>query len=309
MPTDTFRIFRTPHATHAYLAPAKLNLFLHVNGRRADGYHLLQSLLVLLDYGDALTIQVRDDGKICRTNNVPNVAEEMDLAIRSAFALKNASNSPLGADITVAKVTPMGAGLGGGSSDAATVLMALNQLWRCDFSLDELRAIGLTLGADVPFFIFGQSGFAEGVGEVLTPATVPAWWYAVATPDIHVPTPFVFNHPDLTRHSLPVKILDFSAAILANYQNDLQAVVLKAFPSVAASFHALSAVSKKSLFGVRMTGSGAGHFAAFQTEHEACAALSAYKQLSLKNTGFVARGLDKHPINLYLNMKDGAASE
>jgi len=296
-------------STRTYFAPAKLNLFLHVNGRRAEGYHLLQSLFVLLDYGDSLTIRVRDDGKICRINNLPNVAEEADLAIRSALALQNASNCPLGADITVFKMTPTGAGLGGGSSDAATVLMALNLLWQCQFSPARLREIGLRLGADVPFFIFGQSAFAEGVGEVLTPATVPTWWYVVATPEVHVPTPFVFNHPDLTRTTLPVKIADFSATILANYQNDLQIVVLKAFPSVAASFDALSAVSNKSLFGARMTGSGAGHFAAFATEQEARAALNAYQQLSLKNTGFVARGLEKHPINLCLNMQDGVASE
>lgn len=291
-----------------YFAPAKLNLFLHVNGRRQDGYHLLQSLFVLLDYGDTITIQVRDDGKIHRTNDVPNVAPETDLAIRSAFALKNASNCPLGADITVFKVTPMGAGLGGGSSDAATVLMALNMLWQCNFSIDQLQDIGLTLGADVPFFIFGQSAFAEGVGEVLTPAIVPAWWYVVATPDVHVPTPFVFNHPDLTRESLPVKIADFSAAILSNYKNDLQAVVLNAFSQVAVSFQALSAVSNQSLFGARMTGSGAGHFAAFATEQEARTALSAFQQLSPKNTGFIAKGLVKHPVHLQLNMQNGVAS-
>jgi 4-diphosphocytidyl-2-C-methyl-D-erythritol kinase len=285
-------------SAHTYFAPAKLNLFLHVNGRRQDGYHLLQSLFVLLDYGDIITIRVRADGKICRTNDVPNVPAETDLVIRSAFALQNASNGALGADIAVSKVTPMGAGLGGGSSDAATVLMALNKLWRCHFSTDKLRDIGLRLGADVPFFIFGQSAFAEGVGEVLTPAVVPDWWYVVATPDIHVPTPFVFNHPDLTRESLPVKIADFSAANLSNYKNDLQAVVLKAFPEVSRSFAALSVVANRSLFGVRMTGSGAGHFAAFTTEQDARDALEHFQQLSPKNTGFVARGLAKHPILL-----------
>jgi 4-diphosphocytidyl-2-C-methyl-D-erythritol kinase len=295
-------------SAHTFFAPAKLNLFLHVNGRRADGYHLLQSLFVLLDYGDTITIHVRDDGKICRTNDVPNVSAETDLAIRSAFALKSASNCKLGADITVSKLTPMGAGLGGGSSDAATVLMALNKLWQCNFSSDELRAIGLTLGADVPFFVFGQSAFVEGVGEVLTPAAVPAWWYVVATPDVHVPTPFVFNHSDLTRASLPVKIADFSAAILSNYKNDLQAVVLNAFSQVAVSFQALSAVSNQSLFGARMTGSGAGHFAAFATEHEARTALNAFQQLSPKNTGFIAKGLVKHPVHLQLNMQDDVAS-
>jgi 4-diphosphocytidyl-2-C-methyl-D-erythritol kinase len=281
---------------NTFFAPAKLNLFLHVNGRRADGYHLLQSLFVLLDYGDTLTISVRDDGVICRTNDVPNVPSETDLAVRAAVSLQNASNTKLGADIVVSKVTPMGAGLGGGSSDAATVLMALNKLWGCGFSNEKLREIGLSLGADVPFFIFGEPAFAEGVGEKLARAPVPAWWYVVATPHVHVPTPFVFNHPDLTRSTPSLKIADFSATILSNYKNDLQAVVLKAFPAVAAAFATLSEVSKQSVFGARMTGSGASVFAAFEAEQAARDAWQAFQQLSPKNTGFVARGLDKHPF-------------
>jgi 4-diphosphocytidyl-2-C-methyl-D-erythritol kinase len=292
-----------------FFAPAKLNLFLHVNGRRADGYHLLESLFILLDQGDTLTIRVRDDGQINRVNDVPNVPPEMDLAVRSAISLKNASNTLLGADIAVLKRTPMGAGLGGGSSDAATVLLALNKLWGCGFSNAKLQEIGLKLGADVPFFVFGQSAFAQGIGEKLTAVHVPQWWYVVLTPDVHVPTPFVFSQPDLTRTTPSLKIADFSATIDAKLflesKNDLQGVVLKAFPAVAVSLAALSEVSKKSVFGARMTGSGASVFAAFETEHDA---REAFLQLSPKYTGFVARGLDKHPYLLQFGMQDSVAS-
>jgi 4-diphosphocytidyl-2-C-methyl-D-erythritol kinase len=289
-----------------FLAPAKLNLFLHVIGRRADGYHLLQSVMTLVDFGDELEIAVRDDGKICRLNDLPGVDEKHDLAIRAALALQAAVQTPLGASIGVHKRIPMGAGLGGGSSDAATTLLALNHLWRAGLSNAALCEIGLSLGADVPFFVAGQSAFAEGVGERLTPVRLPDWWYVVLNPAAHVPTPFVFGHPDLTRDTPAVKIADFSAAILASCKNDLQAVVLKAFPVVAVGLAALSEVSKKSVFGARMTGSGAGVFAAFETEADA---RDAFQQLSPENTGFVASGLGKHPIQLRFDMHDGLARE
>lgn len=279
------------------VAPAKLNLFLHVVGRRADGYHLLQSLFVLLDHGDTIEIAARNDGQIVRTNVVPGVDPTHDLAIRAALALKAAATdcsrqAQLGADIGVHKSIPMGAGLGGGSSDAATVLMTLNRLWALDWPRERLMQIGLTLGADVPFFIGGSAALAEGVGEVLTSVEIPRWWYVVITPKVHVPTPFVFSQPDLTRNTPAVKIADFSAAVLAGFKNDLQAVVLKAFPEVAARLAELSAVANKSLFGARMTGSGASVFAAFATEHDA---KDAFERLPPGSTGFVARGLDKHP--------------
>ncbi|MBC7622842.1 MAG: 4-(cytidine 5'-diphospho)-2-C-methyl-D-erythritol kinase, partial [Aeromicrobium sp.] len=192
-----------------FFAPAKLNLFLHVVGRRPDGYHLLQSVFTLVNYGDDLEIDVRADGEIRRISELHGVPAISDLAIRAAAALKAASGSPLGADIGVLKRTPMGAGLGGGSSDAASVLLALNRLWKVDLSQIQLQQIGLTLGADVPFFVGGQSAFAEGVGERLTPVAIPPWWYVVVTPNVHVPTPFVFTHPDLTRATPTVKIADF----------------------------------------------------------------------------------------------------
>ena len=275
-----------------FFAPAKLNLFLHVIGRRPDGYHLLQSVFTLVDYGDHLEIDVRDDGHIRRRNMIAGVPAESDLAIRAAVALKAAAGSQLGADISLKKRTPMGAGLGGGSSDAASALIALNQLWKLGLPDAQLKEIGLSLGADVPFFIQGRSAFVEGIGELLTPVVVPPWWYVVVTPKVHVPTPFVFTHPDLTRTTPTVKIMDFSATGLANYRNDLQPVVLKAFPAVASGLALLSAASKKSLFGARMTGSGASLFAAFESESDA---REAFQKLSPKITGFVARGLEKHP--------------
>ncbi|MFM7460718.1 MAG: 4-(cytidine 5'-diphospho)-2-C-methyl-D-erythritol kinase [Burkholderiales bacterium] len=283
-----------PLVTHIvkFFAPAKLNLFLHVIGRRPDGYHLLQSVFTLVDYGDHLEIDVRDDGHIRRRNVIAGVPAERDLAIRAAVALKATAGSQLGADISLQKRTPMGAGLGGGSSDAASVLIALNQQWKLGLPDAQLKKIGLSLGADVPFFIQGRSAFVEGIGELLTPVVVPPWWYVVVTPKVHVPTPFVFTHPDLTRTTPTVKIADFSATGFANYRNDLQPVVLKAFPEVASGLALLSAASKKSLFGARMTGSGASLFAAFESESDA---REAFQKLSPKINGFVARGLEKHP--------------
>jgi len=275
-----------------YVAPAKLNLFLHVVGRRDDGYHLLQSVFTLLDYGDTVEVLVRADGDIRRTNAVTGVPVASDLAVLAAQTLKAASGCPLGADLTLIKRIPLGAGLGGGSSDAATVLLALNRLWKLGWPNQTLQEIGATLGADVPFFVGGKSAFVEGIGERVTPISLPLWWYVVVTPATHVSTPFVFQHPDLTRSTPSVKIADFSATGLANTQNDLQAVVLKAFPDVANGLAMLSEVSKKSVFGARMTGSGASLFAAFESESDA---REAFLQLSPKITGFVARGLDKHP--------------
>lgn len=274
-------------------APAKLNLFLHVTGRRGDGYHLLQSLFVLIDHADRLEIGVREDGVISRGSILAGVPEDADLVVRAAKALKAAAGSELGADISVEKHIPMGGGLGGGSSDAASVLLALNSLWQIGFSRTRLMEIGIGLGADVPFFIHGTNAWAEGVGEQLLTLEVPAWWYLVLVPAAHVPTPYVFQHPELTRNTNPLKITDFSADALAGTRNDLQAVVVKAFPAVAASLSALQAVCQKSVFGARMTGSGACVFAAFESEQDA---RCAQQQLAPEIKGFVAKGLMKHPL-------------
>ncbi len=277
-------------------APAKLNLFLHVVGRRADGYHQLQSVFTLIDFGDTLEFSPRTDGQVRRTNNVPGVAHEDDLVVRAARLLQRETGTTLGCDIAIEKCIPMGGGLGGGSSDAATTLLTLNRMWRTGLSRPALQALGLRLGADVPFFIFGESAFAEGIGEVLTPVSIPSWWYVILKPNAMVPTPSIFASPELTRDTIPLKIADFSASGLTEYRdryrNDLQPVVLKAFPEVFRALDALGSAAQKSLFGVRMTGSGACVFAAFSLEADA---RDAFKQLSPDYTGFVARGLEKHP--------------
>jgi 4-diphosphocytidyl-2-C-methyl-D-erythritol kinase len=285
------------HETARWLAPAKINLFLHVIGRRADGYHLLQSIFTLVNFGDTLSFKLRPDGEIRRVTEFAGVAEADDLCVRAARLLQAETSMTLGCDISLEKRTPMGGGLGGGSSDAATTLLALNQLWETHLSKTDLQRIGLRLGADVPFFIFGQSAFAEGVGEVLTPVDVPPWWYVVLTPKVAVPTPSIFASPELTRDSIPLKIADFSASGIAERlggcRNDLQPVVLKAFPEVLRGYTALADVAKKSIFGARMTGSGACVFAAFVSEADA---RQTFEQLSPKYSGFVAQGLHRHPV-------------
>jgi 4-diphosphocytidyl-2-C-methyl-D-erythritol kinase len=276
-------------------APAKLNLFLHVIGRRADGYHLLQSAFTLIDFGDTLRFAVRDDGVIRRMTAHDGVTEENDLVVRAAKLLQRESKTKFGCDVWLDKRTPMGGGLGGGSSDAATTLMALDSLWNTRFERKQLQTIGLALGADVPFFVFGRSAFAEGVGETLTAIAFPPAWYVVLTPPVAVATEQVFRSSELTRDTIPLKIADFSAVDLVNCKNDLQAVVLKAFPAVAHCFNALNAASQKSIFGARMTGSGACVFAAFAREADA---RDAFATLALEHNGFIARGLDCHPLSL-----------
>jgi 4-diphosphocytidyl-2-C-methyl-D-erythritol kinase len=277
-------------------APAKLNLFLHVLGRRDDGYHLLQSAFTLIDFGDTLKFRLRDDGAIHRVTALAHVPADTDLVVRAARLLQARTGVAQGVDISLTKRTPMGAGLGGGSSDAATTLIALNQLWKTGMSVESLQKLGLELGADVPFFVFGRAAFAEGIGEALTEIALPPWWYLVLTPPVTVPTATVFSSPELTRNALPLKIADFSATGSGQWgilRNDLQAVVLKAFPAVASHLAALQGVSQKSVFGARMTGSGASVFAAFEREQDARDALA---KLPPKIKGFVAQGLQTHPL-------------
>jgi len=277
-----------------YAAPAKLNLFLHVVGRRADGYHELQSVFTMVDFADTLAIKVRQDGQVQRLSDLPGVPADDDLVVRAAHLLQRESGCALGCDISVTKRIPLGSGLGGGSSDAATTLMALNDLWNLDYSRTELRDIGLALGADVPFFVYGRPAFGEGVGEVLHAFDLPQWWYLVLTPPIRVSTAAVFAAKDLTRNTIPIKIADFSANGLRAVKNDLQPVVLKAFPVVDQYLQALAAVSQKSVFGARMTGSGSSVFAAFENEIDVRAAR---KALSTEYQGFVARGMETHPLD------------
>lgn len=270
-------------------APAKLNLFLHVTGRRGDGYHTLESLFVALDYGDTLTLARRDDGIIRRTRDLPGVAADDDLAVRAARALQRATGTGCGADIAVDKRIPQGGGLGGGSSDAASVLLALNRLWALGLSREALMRIGLALGADVPFFVFGAPAIARGVGERLTAVTLPPLWVCVLVPPVTVPTAAVFAAPELTRATPSAKMDVFSEGY---GRNDLQAVAVARFPDIATSLARLAARSPTA----RMTGSGGCVFAWFASEAEASAALAAATDAAPGARGFVARTLSRHPL-------------
>jgi 4-diphosphocytidyl-2-C-methyl-D-erythritol kinase len=252
-------------------APAKLNLFLHVTGRRADGYHLLQTVFRFIDLNDRLDIDVRTDGQICRESDMPGVPHDEDLVVRAAKALQGATGCSLGAQIHLRKAIPSGGGLGGGSSDAATVLIALNRLWKTGLSRIALMRIGLRLGADVPVFIFGQNAFAQGIGEDLEAIELPARSYIVIQPTQNVPTLGVFQDPDLTRNTDPVKIMDFSGMMLGTarlfdqFRNDLQPVVLRRYPVVRQAFDWCGSAG----LDVRMTGSGACLFAEFTQKSDA----------------------------------------
>lgn len=234
-------------------APAKLNLFLHVIGRRPDGYHRLQSVFRLLDWHDELTFELRTDNHIKRSTNLPGVPAEQDLVVRAARLLQTQTQCRLGADIAVDKRLPMGGGLGGGSSDAATTLIALNRLWRTGLSRQHLARLGLSLGADVPFFIFGRDAFVEGVGETLTPVTLDPACYVVLSPQVEVPTQQIFTSNQLTRNTEPIRISDFA---LRPTRNDLQPVACMLYPEVAAAIVWLDQFAP-----ARMTGSGACVFA------------------------------------------------
>ena len=267
-------------------APAKINGFLHVTGRRDDGYHTLESLMVALDFGDAITLTIRDDGAIERVGDVPGVSADHDLAIRAARALQQAVSTRYGADIAIVKRIPQGGGLGGGSSDAASVLLALNRLWGIGLARNELMAIGLPLGADVPFFLFGAPAIARGIGERLTEVTLPPRWVAVVVPPCAVATATIFAAPELTRASPSLKIDIFSEGY---GRNDLQAVAVARYPDIAAAIEALARDSGAA----RMTGSGACVYAWFESEAAARAALTATGRAT---RGFVARTLARHPL-------------
>lgn len=267
-------------------APAKVNLFLHVTGRRADGYHLLESLFALVDLADTLTLTLRGDGMIVRENDVEGVAPDDDLSLRAARALQDAAGARDGVAIALHKRIPQGAGLGGGSSDAASVLLALNRLWGLAWPRARLAAIGQALGADVPFFIGGENAVARGIGERLTPVTLPTTWLALALPRTHVRTADIFAAPELTRSTPSAKMDVFSESY---GQNDLAGVTATRFPAVA---EALSALTRDARV-ARMTGSGACVFAACATESEARRALGA---LPPHIDARVARTLARHPL-------------
>jgi 4-diphosphocytidyl-2-C-methyl-D-erythritol kinase len=275
-----------------YPAPAKLNLFLHVLGRRADGYHLLQTVFRLIDRADQVGIRLRDDGEIRRIDETPGVEPGSDLCLRAARVLRDAAlertsaaGSGLGVDIGLDKQLPIGGGLGGGSSDAATVLLVLNKLWDVGLSRAELMEIGLTLGADVPVFLYGRSALGEGVGEALTPLLLAPCWYLILTPQVSVSTKEIFTSVALTRDTKRLKIPPFLPGL---GKNDLQPVATALYPEIGAHLEWLSQHGD-----ARMTGSGACVFAEFGSQAEARAVEA---RLPGTMRGFVARGLDEHPL-------------
>lgn len=276
-------------------APAKLNLFLHITGRRPDGYHVLQTVFQLIDWGDVLHFNRRDDGVIHRTNDIPNVPADTDLTVRAARLLQAHTGTRFGADIEIDKRLPMGGGIGGGSSDAATTLLALNHLWDTRVPRADLQKIALALGADVPFFIFGKNAFAGGVGEELEAVELPARYFLVVVPNAQVPTAEIFSDPELTRNTEAVTITDFTAEHESKTgwpdsfgRNDMQAVAAKKYVEVAKVLDCLDIIAAS-----RMTGSGACVFAAFPSQ---AAALEAQAKVPSDWKSVVTASLQRHPL-------------
>lgn len=283
-----------PSTTLRLLAPAKLNLFLHITGRRADGYHELQTFFQLLDYGDTLSFTLAAAGVVGLHSDHANLPMDDNLILQAVYALRTqaeaAGLSVPGIDISLTKRIPMGAGLGGGSSDAATTLLALNQLWQLQLPIEQLCHVGLKLGADVPVFIQASSAWAEGVGEQLHPVQIPEFWYLVITPRCQVSTAEIFSHQQLTRDTPAIKMADFLASIAKNplddtSRNDCESVTRKLYPEVDEALNWLTQFAK-----ARMTGTGASVFAMFKDQAEADQAL---RKLPTDFDGFVAKGINR----------------
>ena len=292
--------------TQIWLAPAKLNLFLHITGRRADGYHLLQTVFQLLDYGDELSFETTADGSISLATSMPGVDDDENLIVRAARLLQSHTQCSSGAKININKVLPMGGGLGGGSSDAATTLVALNCLWKTSLPVDALASLGLQLGADVPVFVRGQTAWAEGVGENLTPVKLPECWYVVVNPCVHVSTAELFSHPELTRDCAAITIRGFHTGV--GLGNVFQSLVCKLYPQVADAIAILSqaAIDCKvkderktesgaddQYRGAMMTGTGACVFLPCETEHQAQNVLGALRS---ELPAFIARGVNRSSL-------------
>lgn len=286
-----------PALTLTCPAPAKLNLFLLITGRRADGYHTLQTLFRFIDFGDTLAFALREDSAIVRSSGIPGVPEDADLTVRAARLLQQETGCPLGVEIGITKRLPMGGGLGGGSSDAATTLLALNRLWSLDLPRANLLSLGLRLGADVPIFVFGRNAVGEGIGEELYAVELPPAWYVVLIPPVHVSTAQVFADRELTPTPSPVTIRAFSDRCVVDAadfkgligRNDLEAVVCKRAPEVARHLNWLRRFGPAA-----MTGSGACVFCPFESEAIAQAVL---REAPESMQGFVAAGLSHHPLN------------
>ena len=268
-------------------APAKLNLFLHITGRRANGYHELQTVFQILDFGDQLNFELRDDAEIHRRTAIIGVEPERDLTVRAARLLQQHTGCDLGVNIRIDKRIPMGGGLGGGSSDAATALVALNQLWQTGLSLDELAQLGLALGADVPVFVRGESAWGEGIGEILTPVSLPHSWFLVICPNVSVPTADLFASSQLTRDARPIKIRDYLAGAGLNV---FEPLVRSRYPAVD---EAMNWLTQHSGVTARMTGTGSSLFVALDDEQQA---LTLMKQLPKQWQAFCALGVNESPL-------------
>lgn len=279
-------LLQPPADAQCLLAPAKLNLDLRIIGRRSDGYHLLESIFTLISLYDRLWLRVNGSGEIKLHTPIENVDPQQDLTVRAATLLRQQSSKKLGADIWLQKNIPLGGGLGGGSSDAALVLMALNQLWQLNLNQIQLQQLGLQLGADVPFFIFGQTAFAQGIGEKLSQIQIPKQWYVIIKPPVHVSTPKIFAHKDLTRNSTPRIMPDFQAR--QHWRNDMQKVVTAEYPEVKNALNILANFGKP-----MMSGSGSCVFLAFADEDTAQAV---YNQVSNTHQAYCVASLNKHPF-------------
>lgn len=271
-------------------SPAKINLFLHITGQRSDGYHNLQTLFQLLDFGDKLVFRSNRSGNIKINGNIDGVDEKNNLIFHAATLLQKSTGCDLGCTIDLTKNLPMGAGLGGGSSNAATTLVGLNALWKCGLTANQLSDLGKTLGADVPVFVHGESAFAEGIGDILTPLTLPQRWFLVITPNCHVSTREIFSNPQLTRNSSPIKIRALSGV---EFRNDCQDVVSKLYPAVGTVLQWVENFSAP-----LMTGTGASVFCSFDSKSEAQHVLS---KLPKQWTGFVAKGVNRSPVHEQLH--------
>ena len=274
-----------------FLAPAKINLFLHITSKREDGYHNLQTIFQLLDYGDEVTFRLRNDGEIKRIYGNETIPYDKDLILRSAYILKKYSKAESGIDIGVIKKIPTGGGLGGGSSNAATVLIALNKLWNLKLPTSELSYMGQTLGADVPVFINGHSAWAEGKGDILTPMNLPRYYYLVVSVNKHISTQEIFTHKALTMSPVQRKISDFS--LVSNPHNDCLDAAIELEGEIQQALDHLD--STENHLGVaRMTGSGCCVFIAFENKEDA---VIAKEKLPSQWSGFVAQAIDRSPTN------------
>ena len=288
------------HDFQPFLAPAKINLFLHITGQRADGYHELQTIFRLLDFYDTIYLKPTNTSEIKRVNEVVGVPEAQDLCVRAAKLLQQYSHCKLGVEIKVEKNIPMGGGLGGGSSDAATVLLALNRLWQLNLSREKLLQLGLQLGADVPFFIFGNNAWANGIGEQLKPITLKDAYYVVLNPKVNVSTAQIFANKQLTRNAIPKTMSDFSGNtnslsgnVALEFQNQLEKIVCNDYPAVLACLQWL-----RQFGDARMSGSGACVFLEVANK-EAANEICNQKPTDIE--GFVAKGLNQHPMLEYCN--------